>query len=129
MAGKIELARPQSQGLVEPGRQHRLLDVPLELGALEVAAQAGRGREAGGREARSGEPRLVERRERRGASRASPPIERSPAPDVDQRDQQQDDEDQDLGEDEDRVGALRITPTGYRKTTSMSKRMNSIAIM
>ena len=100
----------------------------LEVGALEVAAQQVAGAELadaqllGVRGCSSGAAA-------RSFSRLTSNRVRSPAPHVDQRDEQQGDEDEDLDEHEDLSAPFRITPTGYRKTTSMSNRMNSIATM
>ena len=63
MAGKIELARPQPIAFSHRRRQHRLLDVLLELGALEVAAQQVAGAELADAKV-VGERGSVERRQR-----------------------------------------------------------------
>ena len=86
------VARAPSSGLLERRQQHALLDVLLEVVALEVAAQHLLRASAG---ARGGLGRL---RAARGVARLarSLPLERSSPPDVDERDEQQHDEDDHL---------------------------------
>ena len=86
--GEHRVAARPGDGLVERRRDDRLLDVLLEVGAVEVAGAAGRARAAGG----CGSRQLGARRARADL-RGSSPFECSPAPDVDERDEQQHDED------------------------------------
>ena len=99
VAGNIELPRAQSTALSSVVVMHALLDVLLEVGALEVAAQ------------HVARAQLARRGSRRWAWPAPEllaadysPFERSPAPDVDEGDHQQRDEDDRLDQ---REGAER----------------------
>ena len=104
--GNIEFVAPQASSFSSEVVSTDCDDVLLQLGVVEVAAQEVAGAQLAHPQV-LGRARFGERREPRAASRASPPIERTSAPDVDQRDQQQGDEDQQLDEDEDRVRACQ----------------------
>ena len=84
-AGEAEVAREERvrarpvERLVERRRQHALLDVLLEVGALELAAQHVAGAQLADAEVLGG----LECRPARGGL---PPFERSPSPHVDERD-------------------------------------------
>ena len=109
MAGNIAFARPQFSDLLEGRRQHRLLDVLRRAPRPRGRRAAGRGRGAGGRAAprASAAARAAPRARsfsRLTSNRALPCARRR------QRHQQQGDEDEDLGEHEDRVGGVQDHP-------------------